>query len=345
MVDFHLPMYLMGKALRGLGTFDFQYLRRISNMMRCLPRRQSISLTTQPFFAQIEPTTLCNLECRHCQRRALEDTKALLSYEKFVYILDSLPGLVLICLQGAGEPTLNKDLFRMASEARKRGIYVFTVTNLNLPEKLIKKLGESDFHGINVSLESVDPEMYAWFRRGGSLALVESNLRFLSELRKKNRRTFSIGIWATLTQKSIESVEEIFQFADRTGAIRIIQFQLLQQKYNYVAVYDDVLKVERIVDWQESVRGVRERMKYCSKRYGIKSTLIAGRCKWPWSGLFVNANGLLAPCCEIKEYHIWGSLESLPLAEAWRSPEWNKVREGLLSGVPHRVCKTCPFAY
>lgn len=346
MIDVRLRMYIVGRILRNVRMLDYQYLWRIYNALRCLLSRHHAILTSQPFFAQIEPTTACNLHCRHCERTALEDTRAFLSYEQFVHILDSLPGLLLVNLQGAGEPTLHKDLFRMASEARRRQIYVFTVTNLNVPERTIHRLAESDFNEINFSMESADPERYEWFRGGGSLALLESNLRLLSDLKNRNGRDFSVGLWTTITKETLGSIEEIFQFAEQTNAVERIQAQFLQDKDNYVAHYDDELQAQRIRDWKGHADKVRNLLQFYSKRYGLRSSLIAGRCRWPWGGLFINAKGLLAPCCNIKDYRnpFWGHIASGSLDKAWHSQEWASLREGLLSGVPHRACSGCPFA-
>lgn len=346
MIDLRLRLYVARKILWNLRVQDHRYLWRISNALHCILSRQRASLNSQPFFAQIEPTTACNLDCRHCPRTTLEDTRAFLSYEQFVHILDALPGLILINLQGAGEPTLHKDLFRMASEARRRKIYVFTVTNLNRPERIIHRLAESDFNEINVSLESIDPERYEWFRPGGSLALLESNLRLLDDVKRRNGRNFGVGLWTTVTGETIVSIKEIFQFANETGAIERIQVQFLQEKDNYVANYTHDMRAHRISKWSENVAQIRNLLQRYSKKYGIRASLVAGRCRWPWGGIFINANGLLAPCCNIKDYRrpFWGDITGGPLNEVWHSQEWVSLRAGLLAGIPHWVCSSCPFA-
>ena len=346
MIGFRQRAYVAAKLFRTLGAPDFNNLWRAWNALCCVTSRNGLSPARQPFFAQIEPTTICNLRCRFCLNPALPDPRSVLSYDRFIQILDSFPGLLIINLQGLGEPTLNKDLFRMATEARRRKIYVYTVTNLNLPERVVHRIAESDFNGVNISVESVEPGRYAWYRLGGDFARLESNLRLLAALRKTNGKDFTIGLWATVTNDTVDSLEDIFKFAASTGGVDRIQVQLLQNKDNYVVVYDDALKDQQFSNLQEGERKLRQLLRDFSRRYKVSSSLVGGKCRWPWGGLFINAEGLLAPCCNIKDYKdpLWGDLAQGSSGTAWHSAEWTSLRGGLLTGDFHRSCVGCPSA-
>jgi Iron-sulfur cluster-binding domain len=73
---------------------------------------------------------------------------------------------------------------------------------------------------------------------------------------------------------------------------------------------------------------------------------VEGGCRWPWNGIYVDARGLLAPCCNIKDYHkpLWGDTAKGALPGVWQGPDWVAVREGLLTGKPHAACTGCPYA-
>jgi len=298
-------------------------------------------------YAQIEPTTACNLTCRFCLNPHLPHPRHHLSYEQFVQILDGLPGLLGINLQGLGEPTMNKGLFKMASEARRRKIYVFTVTNLNLPEKMLHKLADSEFDAINISIESVDPEKYAWYRRGGDIRTVVRNLGLLGDLKKKNGRAFSVGLWATMTEETIGSIESIFEFAHRSGVIERIQTVFLTDKVSHASKYEDALHVQQVADRRVKAGKVRAALHSLSREYGIFASHVEGKCPWPWFSVFINAQGLLSPCCYIKEYQNpkWGNVAEGNIAMVWHGPEWDKLREGLVTGKPHRTCAGCSLVW
>jgi MoaA/NifB/PqqE/SkfB family radical SAM enzyme len=323
---------------------DPRDLRRIGNVLRCLASRRRSRIRGGPFFAQVEPTTLCNLRCRFCLNSSLPRPRHSLSCDQFARVLDALPGLLAVNLQGCGEPTLNPELLRMASEARRRRIWVSTVTNLNLDEEMVGRLAESDFDAIHVSLESADPERYEWYRRGGSFPRFVRNLRLLTDHRQKLRGHFAGAFWVTVTTETLDGLEGIFRLAEETGAVRRVQVQLLQSKDNYVRVYDDEMRARSFLDLEGQETRVRGLLRVHSRRSGVTGWLVGGRCGWPWGGIFVNAEGHLAPCCAIKDFQDPGWGEIADLEGAWHSAEWVGVREGLLAGRPHPACRSCPAA-
>jgi len=331
-------------VLEKVRVTDSRDLRRIGNAVRCLTSRRHARIRGQPFFAQVEPTTVCNLRCRFCLNPSLPRPRHSLSYTKFTQVLDSLPGLLAVNLQGCGEPTMNRDLLRMASEARRRRIWVSTVTNLNLDDDMVRQLAESDFDAIHMSLESAEPERYEWYRRGASFPRFAANLRRLTDLRLKRRGHFAGSFWVTVTTETIDALEGIFRFAEETGTVKRIQVQLLQSKDDYVRIYDDEMKTRLFHDGEEEERKVKALLRQYSRQSGVTGWLVGGRCGWPWGGVFVNAEGHLAPCCAIKDFRdpCWGEISGL--RGAWHSADWVSLREGLLAGHPHPACRSCPAA-
>src|SRR5208337_5212189 len=87
-----------------------------------------------PEFAQIEPTTQCNLNCRNCSRRFLPEHRKGISMQpkRFGELLDRIPSLKQIHLQGLGEPLLTPDLQGIIDLAKARGIRISTTTNGSL---------------------------------------------------------------------------------------------------------------------------------------------------------------------------------------------------------------------
>ena len=337
--------WISRRLLRRAWPFGAHDLWRFYNAWRCSLSQNSAMPNCQPFFAEIEPTTACNLRCRFCLNPELANPRNSLSYEQFIHILDSLPGLLVVSLLGLGEPTLNKDLFRMASEARRRKIYVTTVTNLNVPERTVHRLAESDFDEVNFSLESTEPDRYGWFRGGGSLGRLTENLRLLGELKEKSGRAFSVGMWTTVTAATVGSIEQVFQFCAKAGVERV-QYQFISEKPMHLDVYDEGLRGQLIRDWEGTGKALSDVIWKHSQQYGVLGYLVDARCGYPWSGIFINAEGLLAPCCHIKDYHdpAWGSIANGSLDEAWQSRDWVEVREGLMSGLLHRSCEGCSYA-
>ena len=80
---------------------------------------------------QVEVTTRCNFTCFYCAGRDMPQKD--MDYETFCRLLDQqiatygVPPTV--SLQGEGEPTINRDFFRMAARVKEVGSVPYTITN------------------------------------------------------------------------------------------------------------------------------------------------------------------------------------------------------------------------
>src|ERR687889_1811569 len=85
-----------------------------------------------PWHLQVEVSGACNLRCRMCLVRyapAVGRREGALAYEDFLALVDGLPDLKRLTLQGLGEPLLSPHLLDMIRHATGRGIHVGFNTN------------------------------------------------------------------------------------------------------------------------------------------------------------------------------------------------------------------------
>ena len=149
------------------------------------PVVEPVTLTPPlPRFAQIEPIGRCNLACRMCTVNDRGDTVSEMSLARFESLLDQLPGLEELHLQGLGEPMLHPRFFDMVTLAAQRGIRVSANTNLTLltPERA-RCCVESGLASISVSLDGASAAVYESIRRKASFAKVVRNLGRLVDAR------------------------------------------------------------------------------------------------------------------------------------------------------------------
>src|SRR3954466_14118234 len=90
-----------------------------------------------PSYIQLEPVGQCNLRCQMCPIQFRQDgpphgPPAFMPFEVFARLLEDLPGLAELQLQGLGEPMMHPRFFEMVTYATKRGVKVSTNTNLTL---------------------------------------------------------------------------------------------------------------------------------------------------------------------------------------------------------------------
>jgi len=103
------------KTVFHLIERGFKYIERegklpslpeVKSAMRTLIKKEKMPL---PTFIQLEPTTKCNYKCIMCSRSSLSPSRLNrdMSLSEFKFIIDQIPSLKSVHLQGLGEPISN----------------------------------------------------------------------------------------------------------------------------------------------------------------------------------------------------------------------------------------------
>src|SRR3712207_1829733 len=100
----------------------------------------TISQTTAlplPTYLQIEPVGQCNLRCQMCSIQFRQDGPpfgplAFMEWATFTGLIDGMPTLEQLHLQGLGEPMMHPRFFDMVRYASGRGIHVSTNSNMTV---------------------------------------------------------------------------------------------------------------------------------------------------------------------------------------------------------------------
>ena len=87
-------------VLTNIRVWDPRDLGRVVNAVACLTSLRRVHNHGQPFFAQIEPTTACNLRCRFCLNSVVPGPRKMMSLDAFRGILDAMPSLLAVNMQG-----------------------------------------------------------------------------------------------------------------------------------------------------------------------------------------------------------------------------------------------------
>lgn len=129
-------------------------------------------------YLRLSVTDRCNLRCSYCMPEKgiqLAGRDELLTYEEILRIVGILAGLGIrkVRLTG-GEPLIRDNILDLVSGlSRVDGIESLSMTtNGVLLEKNINKLKHAGLNGINISIDSLDPEKYRRITRGGDLERV-----------------------------------------------------------------------------------------------------------------------------------------------------------------------------
>ena len=140
-----------------------------------------------PTELQIEVTGSCNLSCQMClvAYRPKLGRSASLSLDQVRQLLDDLPSVRQLTLQGLGEPLMAPDLDAIIAEVVGRGIRVgFNTNGMLLTRERSERLVAAGLDWLHVSVDGARSETFAAIRRGGDLERVVTNLRGLVRARR-----------------------------------------------------------------------------------------------------------------------------------------------------------------
>jgi MoaA/NifB/PqqE/SkfB family radical SAM enzyme len=304
-------------------------------------------------FLQVEPTTRCNFTCGFCSGRSMRQSD--IDVSLFERVLADYPGARHLELQGEGEPLMHPRFFDMITQAEARGLRLSFITNGSYltNDNVDRILRSRAIDKISVSLESADG---ATFRaiRGGKLEKVVSGIeRLVSERNRLGLRRPVVGFSVTLLRRTAGHLHGIVDLYRRLGLDGGMTAQPLQAMPAYRSTYDPGMQAEGLAPEEIDARMLtfmtRAGALAGRRMEGFYDRLMAGwkptsrSCPWLDKGLYVNREGVVTPCCMVKdETHALGrvGVDSPGEILARRA----KLRAELAVGSTPGPCQGCEIA-
>lgn len=306
---------------------------------------------------QIEPTTACNLKCEFCYGRSMAREE--LDVASFRELLGLFPDLIFLHLQGEGEPFLAAGMLEMAALAAQRGVLTLTTTNGTLlSASRARDIVDSGIASILFSIESADP---AEFRRlrGFDLGKLIKGIQTLQATKvERGSRAPALGFAVTVLRSTKERLPEIFALHRSLGMDGHINVRYLQKTPGYDPIYGPEMRAELLDDSEVARTGALEREllelhfggplppthPFPERLADLEAILAASPgCYWLESGLYVDADGELGPCCNVKKHVLrFGHHRHTTLAEVEERRE--AMQRELVSGEIPKACRGCLLA-
>ncbi len=166
----------------------------------------------------IEPSSLCNLNCKMCFRNNwFDEHKELMSSKTVENVLNILHSDIYesVFFGGMGETLMHKDIFSMISAATLCGKKAELITNATLlTVDIVQKLRDSKLDTLWVSMDGFSKESYESVRRGSLYDKIIENLESFNS----NRGNIKLGFTFVMMKDNLGELEKINDFADRFGA-------------------------------------------------------------------------------------------------------------------------------
>ncbi|MBQ1235839.1 MAG: radical SAM protein [Oscillospiraceae bacterium] len=168
----------------------------------------------------IEPTTLCNLNCKMCFRHTWFDEKFChMSMENFRRALETMPRSVeTVFFGGMGEPLYHPDIIEMIHMAAATGADVELLTNgTMLSNEMIEGILDAGLSRLWISIDDLETDssineaadLVSDHSGHGHSGLVLSNIRSFNKLRQKKLSSVSLGITFVAMKSNVHQLAKL----------------------------------------------------------------------------------------------------------------------------------------
>jgi len=322
-----------------------------------------------PTYIQLEPVGQCNLRCQMCAIQFRRDgtphgPPAFMEWELFVRILEDLPSLSELHLQGLGEPMMHPRFFDMVAYAVGRGITVTTNSNATLlTQRRAERCVTSGLSMLHVSVDGATEGTYQGIRIGASFARVRRNLGHLRDAKRRLARTNpGVRLVMVLMRRNLMELPAVVRLA-REHEIDTVFVQHLCHDFTEstlparYAPMRAFVQAETLTGCDARVTdGVFAEARRIARSLGINLRLPRldvhehapgtpgrERCDWPWHGPYVSYRGDSMPCCMIStpDRGSFGRIGERSISEIWSGADYDAFRAALASDTPPSICQGC----
>lgn len=315
---------------------------------------------------QVEVTASCNLRCRMCIVRYAPalDRSASMPFEEFRQLLDALPNVQEVALQGIGEPLIAPDIYRMVEYCSSRGISAGFNSNATL---LTRGAGErliaAGLDWLCISMDGASKETYEFVRDRARWESVQRNVDgFVALLRERQATRPHLSLVMVLMRRNLHELPALVERTAQWGIPKLF-VQNLSHDFSDVpapayAAISQYVEEQAIAALPSAVvQPVFARAIAVAAREGVELRLpelngavaplefggVPLGCDWPWRSAYVSHDGAVMPCCMVMgaDRVQLGNVHETSFAEIWEGPAFQRFRQGLTDGQPHPVCRGC----
>ena len=195
---------------------------------------------------RLEITSKCNLNCMYCHNKEYNnknDDMTTLEILQLITKLKEVYGINKVLLTG-GEPTLNKDLYRIIENLTSQNIKVDMVTNgLLLTPNMIEKLETSGLKRIRISIDEIG-------KTTANRDCLPPNLLWKKAKMVSDKSNVELCIHTVCSPTNVDSLFEVYKKVLKTGAKRWRVFDIGYQggviydseKFDFYKYYDKLIK-------------------------------------------------------------------------------------------------------
>jgi radical SAM protein with 4Fe4S-binding SPASM domain len=319
-----------------------------------------------PAELQVEITSACNLRCTMClvsYRPPVNKLAGAMTPELFGRVIDDVPTLRRLTMQGLGEPLLSPYLLDQVRRAKRRGLAVGFNSNATLlTRRRADELVAAGLDWLHVSVDGARADTYEGIRQGASFDTVITNLEGLVAARRAaGSDTPWIRAVFVAMRRNVAELPELVAVLARAG-VDELRVQNLSHDFSdtdpagrYAGIRDFATAegLWTSTDGAAAAAAAFAEAGRQAGRYGLTLRLprlssVEPRpdrpgCTWPWDSVYVTSQGVVQPCCMVMgdDRVAFGRLDEQSFPDIWYSSDYREFRRRLAGGDPPDVCRGC----
>lgn len=259
--------------------------------------------------------------------------KGYLKYEDFKAVLAEIKDIRAIDMNYAGEPLLNKDVFKMAACAESFGISTMISTNATLLDRYISEVFDSQMSNLTVCLDGASNKTHEYYRVGSDFQQIKANIAALcAEKKRRNAGKPRITLQALISRINEHEIDDIIAMGRGLGVDRV-----LLKTMSLGTMVDSKERTERSKEWLPSIDEL--------SRYEMKSGFPVIKSR-PWfCGWIKRAvifwNGDVNMCCyDFNGELSVGNIFVDGFKDLWQSARYKKMRRAVVRR-EYELCRNC----
>ncbi|MEA3318077.1 MAG: radical SAM/SPASM domain-containing protein [Bacteroidota bacterium] len=288
-----------------------------------------------PFSISIEPSSLCNLNCKECpsNKESNERENGNMTINNYRNIIDKIyKHCIYLILYFQGEPFINPAFFEMIKYAGKKKIYTYSSTNGHFLNTInSEQIVSSGLNKLSISLDGTDQETYQKYRVDGNFDKVVEGIKTLVNTKKQlNSKHPYIELQFLVFKFNQHQINKIKTLGKELGVNKTVIKSA--QIYNFSNKTDIIPDINKYSRYRKNSTG----------KYIIKNKL-KNRCKRLWQTTVITWQGNILPCCFDKsENNKMGNILSTPFNRVWKNKAYTNFRKQILKNRSRiNICNNC----
>lgn len=272
-----------------------------------------------PDHLKIEMTTQCNLMCKFCGRtydiqngnsnaNNLSKHQKNFSLDAFTRILEQIPSLLSLDIQGTGEPLLHPQFPDILSLCTSKNIAIEFFTNATLLNaEMAEQILKANVKRLTFSIDAASPNLFAQIRKGARLEPISRNIAHFMNLKSSYKREFPYTrVMMVLSAVNLDEIAGVLELCKIWEVDEMVVTKInipgpewLHLEPDENALWQAIESVEHITG-QTSIKftvEIPENLSETTQRKQ-KSTSLPN-CLWPWYSANILVDGTVTPCAYV----------------------------------------------